>query len=63
MEIECQLDATEVFIADLIACSHICLGLPLDRAVRGAQLNIFLTVLESGILCMWPNQLGLRALM
>jgi hypothetical protein len=27
------------------------LGLPLDLTVRGVQLNIFLTVLESGILC------------
>jgi hypothetical protein len=31
--------------------------------VRGFQLNIFLTVLVSGILCTWPNQLSLWALM
>jgi hypothetical protein len=35
------------------------LGLPCDLLVRGFQLNIFLTVLESGILCTWPNQLSL----
>jgi hypothetical protein len=38
------------------------LGLPLDLTVRGVQLNIFLTILESGTLCTWPNQLSLRAL-
>jgi hypothetical protein len=35
----------------------------LDLAVRGVQLKILLLVLESGILCTWPNQLSLRALM
>jgi len=30
---------------------------------RGFQLNIFLTVLVSGILCTWPNQLSLWASM
>jgi hypothetical protein len=39
------------------------LGLPCDLLVRGFQLNIFLTVLVSGILCTWPNQLSLWALM
>jgi hypothetical protein len=43
--------------------SHLCLGLPLDLVVRGVQLNIFLTVLDSGNLCIWPKQLSLRALM
>jgi len=43
--------------------SHLYLGLPCDLLVRGFQLNIFLTVLVSGILCMWPNQLSLWALM
>jgi len=47
----------------IILSSHLCMGLPLDRAVRVVQLNIFLNVLESGILCTWPNQLSLRALM
>jgi len=49
-------------ISCIILSSHLCLSLPLDRAVRGVQLNI-LTVLESGILCMWLNQLRVRALM
>jgi hypothetical protein len=39
------------------------LGLPCDLLVRGFQLNIFLTVLVSSILCMWPTQLSLWALM
>ena len=43
--------------------SHLYLGLPCDLLVRAFQLNIFLTVLVSGILCMWPNQLSLWALM
>ena len=34
-----------------------------DLLVRGFQLNIFLTVLVSGILCMWPNRLSLWVLM
>ena len=37
--------------------SHLYLGLPCDLLVWGFQLNIFLTVLVSGILCTWPNQL------
>ena len=47
----------------LMLSSHLYLGLPCDLLVRGFQLNIFLTVLVSGILCMWPNQLSLWALM
>ena len=43
--------------------SHLYLGLPCDLLVRGFQLNIFLTVVVSGILCMCPNQLSLWALM
>ena len=35
--------------------SHLYLGLPCDLLVR-FHLNIFLTVLVSGILCTWPNQ-------
>jgi hypothetical protein len=31
------------------------LGLSCDLLVRGFQLNIFLTVLVSGILCTWPH--------
>jgi len=50
-------------ISCIILSSHLYLGLPLDRVVRGVQLNIFLTVLESGILCTWSNKLSLRALM
>ena len=38
------------------------LGLPRDLLVRGFHLNIFLTVLVSGILCTWPNQRSLRTL-
>ena len=43
--------------------SHLYLGLPCDLLVRGFQLNIFLTVLVSDILCTWPNQLSLWAFM
>jgi hypothetical protein len=39
------------------------LCLPCGLLVRGFQLNIFLTVLISGILFMWPTQLCLWALM
>jgi hypothetical protein len=35
----------------LMLSSHLYLGLPYDLLVRGFQLNIFLTVLVSGILC------------
>ena len=35
----------------VILSSHLYLGLPCDLLVRGFQLNIFLTVLVSGILC------------
>ena len=41
----------------LMLFSHLYLGLPCDLLVRGFQLNIFVTVLVSGILCTWPNQL------
>ena len=37
--------------------SHLYLGLPLGLVVKGYHLNIFLVVLASGILCIWPNQL------
>jgi hypothetical protein len=43
----------DLYLADIIVTlsSHLYLGLPCDLLVRGFQLNIFLTVLESGILC------------
>ena len=41
----------------LMLSSHLYLGFPCDLLVRGFQLNIFLTVLVSDILCTWPNQL------
>jgi hypothetical protein len=41
--------------------SHLYLDLPCDVLVRGFQLNIFLTVLLSDILCTRPNQLSLFA--
>jgi hypothetical protein len=47
----------------LMLSSHLYLGFPCDLLVRGFQLNIFLTVLVSGILCTWPNQLSLWSLM
>jgi hypothetical protein len=47
----------------LMLSSHLYLGLPCDLLLRGFQLNIFLTVPVSGILCTWPNQLSLWALM
>ena len=49
-------------ISCLTLSSHLYLGLPCDILVRGFHLNIFLTVLVSGILCTWPNQLSLWAL-
>jgi hypothetical protein len=44
----CDLQLANVLF-DVI--SHLYLGLPCDLLVRGFQLNIFLTVLVSGILC------------
>jgi len=48
VEIKCQLDATEVFIADLIACST-CSGTPL-RPSSGAQ-EYYTVVAACGISC------------
>ena len=45
----------------LMLSSHLYLGLPCDLLVKGFQLNIFLILLVSGILCTWPNQLSLWA--
>jgi hypothetical protein len=46
----------------LMLSSHLYLGLSCDLLVRGSQLNIFLTVLVSGmeialhyIFCFWPG--------
>jgi len=47
VEIKCQLDATEVFIADLIACST-CFGAPLCPS-SGAQ-EYYTVVAACGIL-------------
>ena len=47
----------------MMLSSHLCLGLPLRLVVKGFHLNIFLAALVSGILCTWPNQLSLWALM
>jgi len=49
-------------MSGLMLSSHLYSGLPWDLLVRGFQLNIFLTVLVSGILCTWLNQLSLWAL-
>ena len=49
-------------ISCLMLSSHLYFGLPFDLLVRGFHLNIFLTVLVSGILCTWPNQFSLWAL-
>ena len=46
----------------LTLSSHLYLGLPCDLLVRGFHLNIFLTTPVSDILCIWPNQLSLWAL-
>jgi len=46
----------------LTLSSHRYLSLPCDLSVGGFHLNIFLTVLVSGIICTWPNQLSLWAL-
>jgi len=42
----------------LMLSSHLYLGLPCDLLVRGFHLNIFLTVLISGILCtLWAKHI------
>ena len=46
----------------LTLSAHWYLGFPRDLLVRGFHLNIFLTVLVSGILSTWPNQLRLWTL-
>ena len=43
-------------IACLMLSSHLYLGVPRDLLVRGFQLNIFLTVVVSGIHCTRPNK-------
>jgi hypothetical protein len=48
VEIKCQLDATEAFIADLIACST-CFGAPLCPS-SGAQ-EYYTVVAACGISC------------
>ena len=48
VEIKCQLDTTEVFIADLIACST-CFGAPLCPS-SGAQ-EYYTMVAACGIWC------------
>ena len=47
----------------MMLSSHLYLGLLLGLVVKGFHLNIFLVALASGILCVWPNQLSLWALM
>ena len=47
----------------MILSSHLFLGLPFGLLVKGFHFSIFLFVLVSGILYMWPNQFSLRALM
>jgi hypothetical protein len=47
-------------ISCVMLSSHLYLGLPCDLLVRGFQLNIFLIVLVSGILCIRPYQLSHR---
>ena len=47
----------------MMLSSHLYLGLPLGLVVKGFHLSIFLAALVSGILCIWPNQLSLWALM
>ena len=42
----------------LMLSSHLYLCLPCDILVRGFQLNIFLTILVSGILCKCVKQLA-----
>ena len=49
-------------ISCLTLSSHLYLSLPCNLLVRGFHLNIFLTVLVSGTLCTWPNQLSFWAL-
>ena len=47
MEIKCQLDATEVFIADLIACST-CFG---HHYAHHQELKSIIVVAACGISC------------
>ena len=47
MEIKCQLDATEIFIADLIACST-CFG---HHYAHHQELEYYTVVAACGILC------------
>ena len=47
----------------MMLSSHLYLGLPLGLVVKGFHLNIFLAAMVSGILCIWPNQLSVLALM
>ena len=53
---------TFIWQMSCLTSSHRYFGLPCDLLVRGFHLNIFLTVLVSGILRTWPNQLSLWAL-
>jgi hypothetical protein len=46
----------------LTLSSQLLLGLPCNRIVIGFHLYIFLTILSSEILCTYPNQLNLWAL-
>jgi len=46
----------------MMLSSHLCLGLYVGLVVKGLHLNIFLAALVPGILCTWPNQLSLWAL-
>ena len=56
VEIKCQLDATEVFIADLIACST-CFAAPLCPS-SGAQ-EYYTVVAACGISCCGFQFVGL----
>jgi len=56
VEIKCQLDATEVFIADLIACST-CFPAPLCPS-SGAQ-EYYTVVAACGIWCCGFKVVGL----
>ena len=47
----------------MMLSSHLCLCLPLVLVVKGFLFNTFLAALVSGILCTWPNQLSLWAIL
>ena len=51
------------FMSFIMSSSYLFFGLPNGLVNISFQLNTFLTILSSDILCKWPNQLKLCAFM